>query len=341
MCKPWFKVYRELDHHDIMKDHVTLAVFMHVLCNVDDDGCMTTGRNKAAEHLGISPSTFRYILYEKLCKWGMIELKLDDTRRYTHIRVTNWHKYQDLYAERSLEQKQNYPQAFDTKDEKLSTIFLTQESSLKNEESLTQREESLTQVLTQKSEVTLTQGDSLKKDISLTQVSEKSLTQKVDTLSEDIYIENNNIYTEDEKTKRQSGKRSSKKDRSEIVDKLRLWLEHFNRSKGGRPYTAIEPLLSNFEYWLGIYDFEYMLMAADKAGIHPFWKKIITPMILLRRKNENGESVDRISQIADYASEENKQTTITDAMIEQEKAEQKKILDDILKKRGGQYAATY
>jgi hypothetical protein len=86
--------------------------------NVDDDGTMTSGRNKAAEALGIEPKTIQKALHDRLGKrWGILEAAPSSNGKFTVIKFRNWDRYRPFY--------QNH-QHGSTKTGDLSTIMVPQ-----------------------------------------------------------------------------------------------------------------------------------------------------------------------------------------------------------------------
>ncbi len=59
-------------------------------------------------------------------------------------------------------------------------------------------------------------------------------------------------------------------------------------------YTSFN---ANLAYWLDIYTPEDIEQAIQNIKFSPFWKDKMTPVILFRRKNPQGEPVDYISQL--------------------------------------------
>jgi len=61
-----------------------------------------------------------------------------------------------------------------------------------------------------------------------------------------------------------------------------------------REYKPIEALLPNFNYWVKIYSLDEIKKAIEVAHTDKFWADKMKPVILLRRKNPQGEAVDYI-----------------------------------------------
>ena len=117
MSNRWFKTYED-DVRLLLKDPTALQIYTWVRLNVDDDGTMTCGRNKAAEALGIEPKTFQKALHDRLCKrWGILEAAPSSNRKFTVIKFREWDRYKPFYA--------NY-QHGSTKTGDLSTFVVPQ-----------------------------------------------------------------------------------------------------------------------------------------------------------------------------------------------------------------------
>ena len=77
-------------------------------------------------------------------------------------------------------------------------------------------------------------------------------------------------------------------------DECKEFLNAFNTARKTN-YTTIAPLLNNYTYWREHYSQETILQAVQGSKHHDFWgKKTLTPTIMLRRRNPNGEDVDII-----------------------------------------------
>ncbi len=75
------------------------------------------------------------------------------------------------------------------------------------------------------------------------------------------------------------------------------FLEIYNTALG-TSYRTPQTIEKNLSYWLTVYKLEEIREAIEKipfAG--EFWAKNMTPEMLLRRKNPQGEEVDRIGQL--------------------------------------------
>jgi hypothetical protein len=82
----------------------------------------------------------------------------------------------------------------------------------------------------------------------------------------------------------------------EKVVECKNFLEEFNQLRGTK-YTAYEHLLANFTYWTTVYTLEQILEAVTKVSAESWFNDKLTPDLLLRRKNPQGETVDYIGRI--------------------------------------------
>lgn len=71
----------------------------------------------------------------------------------------------------------------------------------------------------------------------------------------------------------------------------------------GTNFKGSKQFLSNLEYWLETYSPNDIETAISKIKYDKFWKDKMTPVILFRRKNPQGEPVDYISQLLNYSKE--------------------------------------
>jgi len=65
----------------------------------------------------------------------------------------------------------------------------------------------------------------------------------------------------------------------------------------GRKFKGIDSFKNNLEYWLGTYQPKEIEEAIKNIKYDKFWRDKMTPTILFRRKNPQGEPVDYISQL--------------------------------------------
>lgn len=64
-----------------------------------------------------------------------------------------------------------------------------------------------------------------------------------------------------------------------------------------RRFKGVDSFKSNLEYWLNTYEPKEIAKAIEYSKYDKFWKDKLTPTILFRRKNPQGEPVDYISQL--------------------------------------------
>jgi len=96
MSNKWFKTYED-DIRLLLKDPTALQIYNWVRLNVDENGTMTSGRNKAAEELDIEPKTFQKALHDRLCKrWGIFEAAPSPNGKFTIIKFRDWEKIQTI-----------------------------------------------------------------------------------------------------------------------------------------------------------------------------------------------------------------------------------------------------
>lgn len=81
----------------------------------------------------------------------------------------------------------------------------------------------------------------------------------------------------------------------ESIESIRELLIYWNQLYGTK-YKAVEPLVDNFVYWYKQYSMEEMKTAIQNIKYDPYWKDKMIPETMLRRKNQNHESVDYIGR---------------------------------------------
>lgn len=84
-----------------------------------------------------------------------------------------------------------------------------------------------------------------------------------------------------------------------IREQAEKFLENYNKAHNTN-YSSTKAIEPNLQYWLESYTFEQIKDAVYKSKYHPFWKDKISPAVLLRQKNPNGENVDRIAEMLNY-----------------------------------------
>jgi hypothetical protein len=94
-----------------------------------------------------------------------------------------------------------------------------------------------------------------------------------------------NTDKEINKEKPQSLKLKHKK---EMEAGCKEWLDYYNH-RCGSVYKSIKPLLSNFSYWKEIYSMDELKIIIHLAQDDEWFKNKMTPMLLLRTKNKNGD----------------------------------------------------
>ena len=87
---------------------------------------------------------------------------------------------------------------------------------------------------------------------------------------------------------------NDKNDRMNINNKQYIEYINFWNFVFKRKYKPIEALLPNFNYWVKIYSLDEIKKAIEVAHADKFWADKMKPVILLRRKNPQGEAVDYI-----------------------------------------------
>jgi len=86
---------------------------------------------------------------------------------------------------------------------------------------------------------------------------------------------------------------SKGKDKKSIKEKPKnneceKWLEYFNKICK-TSYRSIKPIVKNFNYWHEIYSIPEMEIVIQLAQVDDWYKDKLTPTLLLRTKNKNGE----------------------------------------------------
>ena len=66
------------------------------------------------------------------------------------------------------------------------------------------------------------------------------------------------------------------------------WLKYFNKICK-TSYRSIKPIVKNFNYWHEIYSIPEMEIVIQLAQVDDWYKDKLTPTLLLRTKNKNGE----------------------------------------------------
>jgi len=111
------------------------------------------------------------------------------------------------------------------------------------------------------------------------------------------YTENytkNDSKTTQERHRNDTIYNNDKNDRMNINNKQYIEYINFWNFVFKRKYKPIEALLPNFNYWVKIYSLDEIKKAIEVAHTDKFWADKMKPVILLRRKNPQGEAVDYI-----------------------------------------------
>ena len=108
-----------------------------------------------------------------------------------------------------------------------------------------------------------------------------------------------------EKLKNQIKKRKKKKEILHDHEKLELHeLREFYNRIFKKKIRSIKGLENNFIYWREEYEIDQIKMAIANASLDKWWKDKFTLEILLRRKNPNGEQVNRIEEFSNKFNKE-------------------------------------
>lgn len=91
----------------------------------------------------------------------------------------------------------------------------------------------------------------------------------------------------------------SERAKAELTEAANMLIGAYNEAFNKKLKTGVA-LISNLEYWLTMYDLSEIMEAMKKSRAHHFWGDKMTPEILLRRKNPQGENVDRIGEMLNY-----------------------------------------
>ena len=90
--------------------------------------------------------------------------------------------------------------------------------------------------------------------------------------------------------------KKSIKENSENIE-CEKWLKYYNGTKQSN-YRTIKQIVKNFKYWREIYSQGEMEIAIELAKMDSFFKDKLTPTLLLRTRNKNGEC-DYIGDLLD------------------------------------------
>lgn len=103
----------------------------------------------------------------------------------------------------------------------------------------------------------------------------------------------NNITTPTPSLKTYTAPDGTPRTLEQIAQKI---LDHFRVNHIGN-FKTYDPFISKLDYWLGVYSLEDIQNAIVGVSKDKFWKDKMTPTILFRRKNPQGEGVDYIGDM--------------------------------------------
>ena len=93
MIRGWIRVWRKIEDSDILRDAISLQIFIYLLAIVDKTtGDKKIGRFWVSRVLGLNPSTFYKALKRLEEKYKIVTL--ESNNKYTTVRFINWSKYQ-------------------------------------------------------------------------------------------------------------------------------------------------------------------------------------------------------------------------------------------------------
>jgi len=110
---------------------------------------------------------------------------------------------------------------------------------------------------------------------------------------------NNNLVSNKKEISKNIPTNKKERAKSELTEAANLLIGAYNETFGKKLKTGVA-LVANLEYWLQTYDLAEITDAIKKSKSHKFWGDKMTPEILLRRKNPQGECVDRIGEMLNY-----------------------------------------
>lgn len=91
--------------------------------------------------------------------------------------------------------------------------------------------------------------------------------------------------------------KNGKNERNNTEEVLKKFNEAFKKN-----YRSPVSIERNLDYWLQHYSLTDVFQAITAAAKDEYWKKIITPEMLLRKKNPRGEDVDYIGKFLNSTS---------------------------------------
>lgn len=105
------------------------------------------------------------------------------------------------------------------------------------------------------------------------------------------------IHKEEIRNKKTEIKKGENLELQEIKDFYNLVFE--------KTVTSVKGFESNYLFWSKIHDLEKIKLAITKAKTDSFWKDKMNLQILFRRKNQRGEDVDYIEELANRVQSSN------------------------------------
>jgi len=84
-----------------------------------------------------------------------------------------------------------------------------------------------------------------------------------------------------------------------LEELAKIYVDLFNKVMKTK-YKSIKAILKGLEYWLQTYEIPDIEIAIRNIPSNKFWKDKMTPTILFRRKNPQGEDVDYIGNLLNH-----------------------------------------
>jgi len=84
-----------------------------------------------------------------------------------------------------------------------------------------------------------------------------------------------------------------------LEELAKIYVDLFNKVMKTK-YKSIKAILKGLEYWLQTYEIPDIEIAIRNIPSNKFWKDKMTPTILFRRKNPQGEDVDYIGSLLNH-----------------------------------------
>ena len=92
-------------------------------------------------------------------------------------------------------------------------------------------------------------------------------------------------------TKNEKNEKNEKKNSGELEQILKLW-----NSVYGSAFRATQPIMANYTYWRETYSVAEIEKAIRNSRKDTFWEGKLNPVVFFRKKNPQGEDVDRIGE---------------------------------------------